>query len=314
MTTLEKLLTVDNLFNAGMILASVVSLAWWILAIRRGGSFLGGCVELVPTEPRIRPFWTPLDIVLFLLGQLLIIQSLVSLWAYYGLFDFGSQSPEFNVPMDRMSIRIATVQSGLISVIVFLTVMRMRGPVFAAVGLQSRWSDIWLGLKWSLLLIPGTLWISTLAEQLVPYEHEVIDAVTITTAPLELAILFISTAVLTPFLEEFLYRGLVQGSMEHISALYRSTLRRDKADVSQKKKKSKPADAADNPPESIATVHSASWRPQSLWPILLSSVIFAALHFGQGAAPIPLFFLRWVSVGCTTRPVGCGRPLSCILF
>ncbi len=31
--------------------------------------------------------------------------------------------------------------------------------------------------------------------------------------------------------------------------------------------------------------------PKTAWPVYVTSALFALMHFGQGAAPIPLFFL-----------------------
>jgi membrane protease YdiL (CAAX protease family) len=45
------------------------------------------------------------------------------------------------------------------------------------------------------------------------------------------------------------------------------------------------------------------WRPVSFWPLIGASAIFAFMHFGQGAAPIPLFFLS-LGLGYLYRQTG----------
>ncbi|PNY34965.1 hypothetical protein C2E31_20645 [Rhodopirellula baltica] len=75
------------------------------------------------------------------------------------------------------------------------------------------------------------------------------------------AALFLSAAVLTPIVEEFQFRLLLQGGLQKY---FGDTSWQD-----------------DHPRFSYS----------SLAPLLVSSLVFAVMHLGQGAAPIPLFFL-----------------------
>ena len=60
---------------------------------------------------------------------------------------------------------------------------------------------------------------------------------------------FAVTAIATPVFEEFLFRGLLQGSLQAL---------------------------ADSDPS------TATWKPAALWPLLLTSGLFAVMHLGQG--------------------------------
>ena len=53
-----------------------------------------------------------------------------------------------------------------------------------------------------------------------------------------------------------------------------------------------------------------AWNPTKRWPILVSSLVFALLHLGQGGAPIPLFFL---AVGLGFLYQRTGRLTPCIV-
>jgi membrane protease YdiL (CAAX protease family) len=48
---------------------------------------------------------------------------------------------------------------------------------------------------------------------------------------------------------------------------------------------------------------NAAWRPETFWPVIISSFIFAIMHVGQGAAPVPLFFLA-LALGYLYRRTG----------
>ena len=56
---------------------------------------------------------------------------------------------------------------------------------------------------------------------------------------------------------------------------------------------------------------SGNWEPVSYWPLIAASLIFALMHLGQGAAPIPLFLLS-VGLGYLYRQTGSLIP--CIVL
>lgn len=55
--------------------------------------------------------------------------------------------------------------------------------------------------------------------------------------------------------------------------------------------------------ETGGTSPQGNWEPVSYWPVFAASLIFASMHLGQGAAPIPLFFLS-VGLGYLYRQTG----------
>ena len=102
--------------------------------------------------------------------------------------------------------------------------------------------------------------INVLASQLVQYEHTVTDLLAQKYGIATFAFLFLSAAILTPIVEEFQFRLLLQGGLQKLT-------------------------------DPIAEDEGASWYPRSAIPVVLTSLLFATMHLGQGAAPIPLFFL-----------------------
>jgi membrane protease YdiL (CAAX protease family) len=75
----------------------------------------------------------------------------------------------------------------------------------------------------------------------------------------------------TPIFEELLFRVLIQGGFQAM------------------------VDPHSEDPD--------SWQPQSWWPIGVASLVFALMHLGQGAAPIPLFVLS-LGLGYLYRQTG----------
>jgi membrane protease YdiL (CAAX protease family) len=55
------------------------------------------------------------------------------------------------------------------------------------------------------------------------------------------------------------------------------------------------------------------WTPTAIWPIVVASIVFALMHWGQGLAPIPLFFLS-CALGYLYRQTGSLVPSIIVHF
>lgn len=96
----------------------------------------------------------------------------------------------------------------------------------------------------------------------IPSEHPIVNVLGDRMSPGVLVLSTLVVVVLAPLIEEFLYRGLLQGWLERYEAHQRATA------------------------EPGAMQLRAGWMP-----IAASSLVFAAMHVGHGPDPIPLFFL-----------------------
>lgn len=83
-----------------------------------------------------------------------------------------------------------------------------------------------------------------------------------------------TAVIVAPITEEFLFRGVLQGWLERVAAWMRS-------------RREYPLDS--NAPEDAATMPMAT-RGLLLWPIVVSSLVFALMHYSHGVAWVPLFF------------------------
>ena len=110
---------------------------------------------------------------------------------------------------------------------------------------------------------------SLIASAIVEYEHPVLESLLREQSFSFWLMTFAVTAIATPVFEEFLFRGLLQGSLQAL---------------------------ADSDPS------TETWKPAALWPLLLTSGLFAVMHLGQGARQFRSSFFPWVWVSCTGRP------------
>jgi membrane protease YdiL (CAAX protease family) len=137
-------------------------------------------------------------------------------------------------------------------------------------------SDAWLGIKASVMLLPPVLMISALVSLFLPYNHEVLNLLQGVESGAVFLGMFFATAIVTPAFEEFLFRVLIQGGLQGMM---------------------------DPGPSEVEGSPNHAWQPRSYLPIIVASVIFALLHLGQGAAPIPLFLLS-LGLGYLYRQTG----------
>jgi membrane protease YdiL (CAAX protease family) len=177
---------------------------------------------------------------------------------------------------DFLASIAATSIGGLAGIAIMLLWLRLFDhDAPRKLGLDFCSEDLWLGLKASLLILPPVMLVSAAAAYFVKYEHPVLESLTHVSTPTVLFATFIGTAIVTPLVEEFLVRVLLQGALQGI---------------------------ADR-----GTDEETTWTPRAFWPVVVSSLIFSALHFGQGAAPIPLLALS-LGLGYLYRQTGSILP------
>lgn len=134
-------------------------------------------------------------------------------------------------------------------------VLHLLKPAGTRSALANPWSqvlgDVRLGIGAFFFGYPPIILAHALLQLAFPYSHDVLDALSREKSWQSLLGLTLGVVVVTPVLEEFLFRNLLQGGLEILERKYipRAT--------------------------TIA--------------VLISSAAFAAAHFGQGAAHIPLF-------------------------
>jgi membrane protease YdiL (CAAX protease family) len=190
-------------------------------------------------------------------------------------------------PIGMLAFISANSLGGLIAMGVTLAWLRVFDVnAHRRIGLSISREDIWLGLKGTVMILPPVMLIAAAVNLIVPYEHPVLESLEKVATPAVLLATFLGTAIVTPIVEEFLARGLLQGSLQAMA---------DRGgDESPWYARAYDPDASPAPQD---------WRPQAWWPVIVSSLLFALLHGGQGAAPIPLFVLS-LGLGYLYRQTG----------
>lgn len=264
--------TVFQALNLLLIAATLGSGLYWLrllLAARR--SPLPVLAWLVPMRPRARPFWTLADALLMFGIQLVLVTLLQQGLAR---MDWRAPVPDADAPpqLTPVAAAVLTILAGLGAMALSLTWLRwLGGEAFGRLALRPTVPDIWLGLKASILVLPAVLLLSGLIHSIFPYSHPVLDLLQQVDSVWGFAALFVATALVTPLVEEFLFRVLLQGGLQ----------------------------ASWDAPET----DEPGYQPRSYLPMWISSAVFALLHVGQGAAPIPLFVLA-LALGYLYRQTG----------
>lgn len=161
--------------------------------------------------------------------------------------------------LKQLKIHLAANLTALLVTLVFVRIV--HGATLTHLSLIPKASDLRRGLVATVWIFAPVLLLNILVASLIKYEHPVTNLMAMENGGRTFAFLLFSAAFVTPIVEEFQFRLLLQGGLQKI------------ADYS--------------------SVRGAedSWRPTAVWPILVTSLLFALLHMGQGGAPIALFFL-----------------------
>ncbi|MDV6032319.1 MAG: CPBP family intramembrane metalloprotease [Phycisphaera sp. RhM] len=276
-----------NLFEIGFIAISLTVLALlvaggvlWIQWLRgRGKRNLCGDVspDLITRLPQPRPRWTVFDFLL-MFGLMILVGASLQQSLPTPQQETDQTPPAAEVveqavdapPADDSSDRAAKLRSqvrihfiaNLVAFVLTLTFLRLtQGATLAHLSLVPNRDDVRRGLFATVWILAPVLLLNLLVSNLVQYEHTVTNLLAEESGTRTFLALLVSAACLTPIVEEFQFRLLLQGGLQQI---------------------------ADPPPDSDAM---SFWKPSTAWPIYVTSLLFAAMHWGQGAAPIPLFFL-----------------------
>jgi len=191
------------------------------------------------------------------------------------------------------------------------------------------------------MMFPPMLLLQWLLTLLVEYDHPVLSVLAEDPSFVSIFGCWAAAVLAAPFVEEFLFRGVFQHWLERLSV---SSLTNNQlimggpsdplandfnagvaqgddqmiitADLVEADEVRDAVPIATNPYQSPYTKVQSPIVPDhatgprfGYWPILISSASFALVHFGQGLAPIPLFFLA-VGLGYLFRQTG--SLIACI--
>lgn len=254
----------------------------------------------VPQVPRGEVNWGLVDVV-FLLGAMFLAKFLAQICA---LLLIAQQE---NLPPAEVTQEIAFRHAGtLVSMGILFSVAQFAfAIVYLRLAHGCQWND--LGLGWqrikqnlavglvaTILIVPCVLVLNVVLHAFleVKYTHQVLTMV-----KYSLVATAISTVIVAPIVEEFHFRVLLQGWLQRVHSLSpqkkTQLILGDRRAAKQFELESGQArqSSAASLQETEDPATGAADARVPVWPILVSSLLFASVHAGQGAAPYALFAL-----------------------
>ncbi|MFT5300452.1 MAG: membrane protease YdiL (CAAX protease family) [Mariniblastus sp.] len=287
----------------------VVSLLLWWLAqrrVKRGG-------RLLEQRCSVDSPLGMIDVIamffLWIGGQFIGMQVAIGL---LGIGPGGLLAAEGPL-LSKATLIVAASQLIVTFFAILLFLIRYR--LLSVVGIQPKnlVVDLKLGLVSFVMVIPGILILQWMLVQLFKYEHPTMEMLAENATPLTLVAAWFSAVIVAPICEEIFFRGILQawlqrgkgGDPERLliggwderesdggSKRISRKLDLPVLDPTDSSVLAEPAQSS-NPYQAPGDVNSkiVSRAPSGgPWPIVISSLLFALVHVGQGPAPVSLFF------------------------
>ena len=239
--------------------------------------------------------WNGIDVLMFL--GIMFLAEIACL--KIGMLGSGTHFPDEGTALDSQQqylLVTAHFVGSLMTLILGVAMLSVRG---AATPIDLGWNaaripyDLKCGAIAFVLTAPVVFVVQLLLTKVVPYEHPVIELIEHRPSGMMLVVLTVSTVLIAPLFEEFLFRVLLQGWLEKVEESWLIRLRDQPGqEISATVECAEnidplPADGA------VSTAKLFGITPGFL-PIAISSLIFSLMHYGQGPAMVPLFIFAVV--------------------
>lgn len=248
-------------------------------------------------------FPTPVGMLDFLVAFMIWIgvPSIATIWLPFDVADFDQlDGGQRNI----LLLAMATAQligCGILLLYLFVRYGSVSWLVNLTTGLAAHIS---LAVKTFCMIVPFILGVQALLSLVIQYEHDTLSLLSDNFSPLTVFATWYGAVLAAPICEELIFRGVLQGWLQRV-VLQRSD---------QDKLSELIGGWSSQTDADVALTRSASldWQRFRWWfPIFASSAVFAAIHLGQGAAPIPLFLFA-IGLGFLFR--FSGSLIPCIIL
>ncbi|MBA2115157.1 CPBP family intramembrane glutamic endopeptidase [Bremerella alba] len=280
-------------------LVLLISVSVWVGVLR----CLVEKQPILETQPAPVARWGLLDIFGGTLAFILLANLFVSLY----LSGEPTSMAELTV-QQRIGAMWGQISAQCLVCLGIFILIVLRGGLTLVIGesFAAFRKDVLIGVATFCALCVPIILIQVVIAQFVQYEHELINMLIESPTPGIIIPVLVSAVLVAPITEEFAFRLLLQGWLEDVFTgrlfsvseiligrqgrpanvqIGRSSEQRFAAESELESESSQPLETANAEPAYPS-------RPSLMvFPIFISSIIFALLHFGQGGAPIPLFFL-----------------------
>ena len=140
------------------------------------------------------------------------------------------------------------------------------------------------------LTAPVVFFVQLMLTKIVPYVHPVIELIEQRPSGVTLGVLVLSTVLIAPLFEEFLFRVLLQGWLEKVEE---SLLEKLRSKHSGEQGSIEQVGESPTTESDVAQANLFGLTPGFL-PIAISALVFSLMHIGQGPAMVPLFIFAVV--------------------
>jgi membrane protease YdiL (CAAX protease family) len=248
---------------------------------------------LLQYEPRRPVPWNGVDLLLVI--AILVLTQFVLVNGAVGIAGITlPKDPTQYSTKEQTVLLVSQFAASLTALILAVAILRRRTAATAAdfgVGLRRLPYDASCGLVAFGAVAPVVFLLQVLLTKVIPYEHPVINLIEKQPSVPVLAMMTLSAVVIAPVVEEFLFRGLLQGWLEKLE----NSLIRKNGNESNGESDSLEDSACDATTDNavVARVALYGFSPGFV-PVVISSLLFALMHYGHGPAIIPLFLFALV--------------------
>lgn len=300
-----------SLLSAAILTWLFTSLGLWIWAIRRVATGR----ELLNQEERT-PFPGGLSEVLICVGVYMLVGAVLAprllpdlppaALLPDGSVDTAAQAARM-IPM--IVLNSAATLSAVAAVLAW---MGWHGVSPRKMGLIPKPVDLLIGGVATIMLLPPVLILQGILSSLIDYHHPLLDVLQRPQPVSVLLAMAISSTLVAPLAEEFFFRGLLQGWLGSLAGTGSSPAEEPQGPLEIAESPEGPVAAEvtesghlapEQPYQSSYVEHLPQQRSRAWWPVVVSSLLFAVVHLGQGPAPITLFFLA-LGLGYLYRQTG----------
>ncbi|MEL7498132.1 MAG: CPBP family intramembrane glutamic endopeptidase [Planctomycetota bacterium] len=305
----------DGLAIAFYVVLSAIAISCvvaWSLFIRRGKNLADSTTAAVSAIGFID---LSIGFVFWIGSQMLAGMVFVAIKGPGAEIDFASVD-------DLIQLMLYSSGSQLLVTLALVALFQFRYQTPAAKRVPGfDWtSSIWSGMIGFILIVPIILMIQWLLSLIVPYEHPTLKAMTEQASTFTIGVCWFAAVFVAPITEEYFFRGMLQNWLQRINPQSVTTNEilfggysepvSDESATQTQLPKLLNEDGVNNPyrapsfNKTIETVPNGDSTGRNaqppIWPIFVTSLLFALAHIGQGLAPVALFFFS-VGLGLLYR-------------
>ena len=255
--------------------AIFVALPWWFVVSRA----LRRHTPVFPHTAKWESQFDFLDVIIIIFASVL----LPSFFLLPKLILVSGSNPDLQITSGSMLLVSATSSVGvLIGTILAACSMLLRHGSLSSVRLTPMplMNLIGISLVAIILFIPLTYIANGIVSLLVPYSHPLLESLSTQRSTFSLWLAVFSAVIVAPISEEFMFRGVLFGFFQRIERYFTTRI---------------------GTPLVSNGIFSRSTRNLPYFAILASGLIFGLLHWGHGAAWIPLSLLGMALAYLTHR-------------